>query len=301
MSRGRSIDITGMRSGKLVALRRSDVKQGGSILWLCRCDCGNEILVPPGKIRSGLIRSCGCSRKGSHVRDLAGQRFGRLTALYRLDEMRGSCYLWHCRCDCGNEIDLPVNSLTSGNTTSCGCARRETLRKRALDITGQRFGRLTAVRPLPERESGSVVWHCRCDCGNEIDLSYNSLASGNTRSCGCMRREHDAPPLHYVDGTCVEMLGNRKLRRDNTSGHTGVVKTPSGWHAQICFKKKTYHLGTYSSIEEAVKAREAAEQKLHGAFLEWYYGEDLGRTGTGTSLSGETGITPELRPAAAAG
>ena len=299
MSRGKNIDITGMRSGKLVAVKRSDVKQGGSYLWLCRCDCGNETLVVPNKIKNGFTRSCGCSRKGRRVRDLTGQRFGRLTALYRLHERRGTCYLWRCRCDCGNEIDLPVHSLTSGNTTSCGCAKREALQKRALDISGKRFGRLTAIRPLPEREAGSVVWRCRCDCGNEIDLPYNSLASGNTQSCGCIRREHEAPPLHYVDGTCVEMLGSRKLRRDNTSGHTGVIRTSSGWHAQISFKKKTYHLGTYSRIEDAIKAREAAEQELHGLFLEWYYGESAAPEKPARTIPGEaeTGV----RPAAAAG
>ncbi len=270
MARGNSIDITDLRSGKLVALRRTEEKKNGSYMWLCRCDCGNETLVSAIRIRRGTVKSCGCARKGSHTRDLAGQQFGRLTALYRLDERRGSCYLWHCRCDCGNEVDVSVNSLTTGNTTSCGCAKREALAKKALDITGQKFGRLTAIRPLPKRVGRSVVWHCRCDCGNEANIPYNSLVTGNTQSCGCMRREHPAPPLHYVDGTCVEMIGKRKPRRDNTTGHTGVIRTGTGWHAQITFKKKTYHLGTYSQIEDAVRAREAAEKELHGSFLKRY-------------------------------
>lgn len=300
MAGGKMIDITGVRSGRLVAVRRTEHKQSGNYLWLCRCDCGNETLVIPGKILRGTTRSCGCSRKGMGAVDLTGQRFGRLTALYRLEEMRGSCYVWHCKCDCGQEVDIPVNALTSGNTKSCGCAKRDALHSRANDISGRRFGRLTAVEPLEEREAGSVVWLCRCDCGNETRVPYNSLVSGNTKSCGCLRSEHEAPPLHFVDGTCVEMLTRKKLRRDNTSGHTGVVKTATGWHAQISFKKKTYHLGTYARLEDAIKAREQAEEELHGSFLEWYNSEHAASAPAETPKLHihESDSTPAARPAA---
>ena len=60
-----------------------------------------------------------------------------------------------------------------------------------LDLTGQRFGRLLAVRPTVHRLHGSVVWLCRCDCGTEAAVPSNSLRSGNTRSCGCQRAEHN--------------------------------------------------------------------------------------------------------------
>ncbi len=293
-------DITGMRSGKLDAVQCTDEKQNGLYYWICRCDCGKEVKVLSSKIRSGSVTSCGCSRSGRPARDLTGQRFGKLTALYRLNEKKGTCYLWRCRCDCGSEVDVSVNSLTTGNTTSCGCARRDALRNNAIDLSGRRFGRLTALYSLSERKQGGVVWRCCCDCGNEIDASYNSLVTGNTQSCGCMKREHAAPPLHYVDGTCVEMLGKQKLRRDNTSGYTGVVKTASGWHAQITFKKKTYHLGTYSLIDDAIKARAAAEEELHGSFLEWYRNEFRGGETVASPRSAEWKAIPAIRGAAGA-
>ena len=44
------------------------------------------------------------------------------------------------------------------------------------DITGQRFGRLTAQYSTKKRDAkGFVIWHCHCDCGNETDVSYNNL------------------------------------------------------------------------------------------------------------------------------
>lgn len=117
------VDIAGMRSGRIVAIEPTDIKRRTCYLWRCKCDCGNEILVEPYKISRGIIQSCGCIRTEKKIKDLTNQRFGKLTALYRLEKQRGSSYLWHCRCDCGNEIDTSANALLSGNCRSCGCNR----------------------------------------------------------------------------------------------------------------------------------------------------------------------------------
>lgn len=58
------------------------------------------------------------------------------------------------------------------------------------DITGQRFGRLTAIEPVRESadEPGQrKLWKCRCDCGNTKAVYYWNLMTGHTRSCGCLR------------------------------------------------------------------------------------------------------------------
>ncbi len=261
-----------MRSGRLTAIEKTDQKKRGSILWRCRCDCGRETLVEAYKIRSGATTSCGCARKGHGVKDLTGQQFGRLTALYRLDKKQGSTYLWKCRCSCGNEVDVPVNSLLFGKQQSCGCARREFLQSRAGDITGQQFGRLTALYPLKERYHGNVIWRCRCSCGTECEVSYSMLLSGNTTSCGCKKKENPQPPLHYVDGTCIEMIDRSDVRKDNTSGYTGVTPVRGGkWRAEITFKGKRYYLGTFSSLENAAHVRKKAEERIFGEYLDRYY------------------------------
>jgi len=268
----RKKDITGMRSGMVVALEPTQVRRASAVLWRCRCDCGKELLVESYKISSGSIKSCGCARR-KKAPDLTGQRFGRLTALERLDQKRGSTYLWRCRCDCGKEAEVYADVLRSGGTKSCGCARQEALKRRAVDIRGQRFGRLIALEPLEKRMGGSVVWRCQCDCGRQTEASYNSLTHGNTRSCGCLNRENESlsTSLRYIDGTCVELLERKRLRKNNTSGYTGVVSYRGRWRAQITFKRKTYNLGTYETIEDAAAARQQAEKDLFGTFLEWYY------------------------------
>lgn len=52
-------DLTGVRFGKLLVVKRQG-SQSGSILWLCKCDCGNFNVVNGGNLRSGRVVSCGC-------------------------------------------------------------------------------------------------------------------------------------------------------------------------------------------------------------------------------------------------
>lgn len=62
-----------------------------------------------------------------------------------------------------------------------------------IDITGQRFGSLVALRPTEKRDSTrGVIWLCRCDCGMEVEVRANCLKRGETRSCGCRRSASSA-------------------------------------------------------------------------------------------------------------
>ena len=69
---------------------------------------------------------------------------------------------------------------------------REEFKTRAVDRRGVRYGRLTAIEPTNKRQSGSIVWRCVCDCGNEAFVSAKLLATGSAQSCGCLRREVQA-------------------------------------------------------------------------------------------------------------
>ena len=61
-----------------------------------------------------------------------------------------------------------------------------------IDLSGQKFGRLTVIERLLERRNHdyrSALWLCRCDCGNEVRTYAGYLKSGNTKSCGCLHKE----------------------------------------------------------------------------------------------------------------
>ena len=211
---------------------------------------------------------------GSRAEDLTGQKFGHLTVLYRTDNHYGrTC--WQCRCDCGKEKAVIARDLKAGKVKSCGCLSFQNRRIR-IDLTGQKFGRLTAIEPLEKRDrKGSVYWRCRCECGNEVAATEDALVQGTTLSCGCLKRENQkeiAGRLHRIDGTCIEILEKRKYRRDNTSGFRGVFKMKNGkYRVSIGFKGKRFYLGTYDDFEDAVEARQLAEDKIHNGFLSAYY------------------------------
>ena len=57
------------------------------------------------------------------------------------------------------------------------------------DLRGEKFTRLTPIFPYKERKCRNVVWHCKCDCGNECDVIASHLISNHTRSCGCLNIE----------------------------------------------------------------------------------------------------------------
>lgn len=60
-----------------------------------------------------------------------------------------------------------------------------------VDITGQRFGRLTVLEmAAPDENKKGVRWRCLCDCGNEKILLGIALRRGHYQSCGCLRRDN---------------------------------------------------------------------------------------------------------------
>ena len=65
------------------------------------------------------------------VKDLSGQRFGRLVAIECVGRTNNGNAKWRCQCDCGNTVDIASYSLQCGNTKSCGCLHDEKIRARA--------------------------------------------------------------------------------------------------------------------------------------------------------------------------
>jgi len=63
--------------------------------------------------------------------DISGQRFGRLTVIKYVGRNKHRDSLWSCRCECGTHTTVGKQALRSGNTTSCGCAKTDSLRLRA--------------------------------------------------------------------------------------------------------------------------------------------------------------------------
>lgn len=65
----------------------------------------------------------------SRFKELSGQRFGRLVAIERLYRDKGRNWCWRCACDCGKETVVAAASLIRGNTKSCGCQQKDSIRR----------------------------------------------------------------------------------------------------------------------------------------------------------------------------
>ena len=137
--------------------------------------------------------------------------------------------------------------------------------RKRLDLTGQRFGKLTVLAPA-ESIGGHTAWLCQCDCGNKAVVKTYHLRDGHTSSCGCLKK------AVYASGTSIGMLRAKTVRKNNTSGVPGVDWRPTKgmWRAAICFKGQRYYLGSFERFEDAVAARKAAEYRLHDQFVEQF-------------------------------
>jgi hypothetical protein len=122
--------------------------------------------------------------------DLIGRTFGQLTVLQRVQAKPSA--KWLCSCECGATATCSTSNLQSGNSTSCGCVRRN---KAVKTMVGDVYGRLTVIERLPNYVSpkkGTIfsAWKCRCSCGNEAAPVLGiSLHAGSAKSCGCLKRE----------------------------------------------------------------------------------------------------------------
>lgn len=87
------------------------------------------------------------------------------------------------------------------------------------DITGKTFGRLTAIHPTKKVAPSGRVWRFACSCGNYTEISRCAPVSGNTRSCGCLRKEihtklaRDKFTKHGKFGTKVWQTHQRMMQR----------------------------------------------------------------------------------------
>lgn len=124
---GKKIDLTGQRFGKLTVLKEAEKRNDhGSVCWICRCDCGNQVTVSSDNLRRNHTQSCGCKKKEAaqqRVVDLTGKKFGKLTVIKKAkNPYKGRHICWECNCDCGTKgLIIDGENLKHGRTSSCGC------------------------------------------------------------------------------------------------------------------------------------------------------------------------------------
>lgn len=122
-------NIKGLRYGSLVVISKAGKGYNGAIQWLCKCDCGNEVIISGVSLRDGSRINCGPNNKDHRYRkyekDLSGKKFGKLLVIMKISDVRYKQDHYLCRCDCGNEKTIRGYSLIYGTAVSCGCYAKE--------------------------------------------------------------------------------------------------------------------------------------------------------------------------------
>lgn len=225
----KGIDIAGERFGRLVAIEPITIN--GRRKWICKCDCGSIKVIATGALMSGGTKSCGCLSKD--FLDLTGKKFGRLEVISKNKERSVNGYIhWNCVCECGNRVVVSTSNLTnkdiSKRVQSCGCLKREIASKRfSSKLDGKVFGKLTVLYRAGTQVQGNgdkkSLWHCRCECGTEIDVIGKNLLNGNTQSCGCVVSRGELLVRKYLNDNNIRYL-TQKTYSDLRSSNNGRLR-----------------------------------------------------------------------------
>ena len=117
--------------------------------------------------------------------------------------------------------------------------------KRVKDITGQRFGRLVAVRYEGTDKNGFALWMCRCDCGRTKIIKGYRLRSQRTHSCGCLnspvktgtgnvnyKHGGSSSRLYTIWQNMKQRCGNPKATEFSAYGGRGIKVSPE-WESDF--------------------------------------------------------------------
>ncbi len=125
-------------------------------------------------------------RQSKPRNDLTGKTFGYLTPMYYIKGGK-----WHCKCQCGNEIDVDTRNLNSNHTKSCGCMKSQLIgEKLAIDMSSYEDDNIKVLEREGSTNLGIAKWKCICKhCGREFITEGANIRSGETKSCGCIHSQ----------------------------------------------------------------------------------------------------------------
>ncbi len=234
---GKTKDISGQKFGKLVAIKVSGFKQDNKgnkrAVWLCKCDCGNEIEVCGTDLRSGHTQSCGCIHKEmltKRNKEMSYNNIYNLSGEYGIGyDSKGEEFYFDLE-----DYDKIKNDYWFINSNGY------------------------VVTSNNKKHMHRVITSVDGDIWTDIQVDH--IHGENTRN--------DNRKFNLRIATPSQNGMNKKIYSNNTSGHTGVYwnKSRNRWVSYISINKKLVCLGSYKSKEDAIKARKEAEEKYYGEF-----------------------------------
>lgn len=190
--------------------------------------CGSEFEACIYDVKINHTTSCGCKK----TKDISLQRYGNCVAIEKAFQDSNKRWVWKCRCDCGTFFTTPLSYLTQGITIECPkCTKKRVLESKKIDFTGEEIDSLIVLYYTGKQDKkGNCIWHCRCSCGKDVEVSSYYLNSPHWtyKSCGCQAHK-SAGELKITSclknmnidfikektfETCINPITNYKLRFD---------------------------------------------------------------------------------------
>lgn len=231
------------------------------------------------------------------IKDITGQRFGRLTAIKMVgykESKYGDSAVWLCHCDCGNDVEIDGRNLRSEHTKSCGCIHREVLIKKNKERAHKDIYDLSGEYGIGYDHNGNKFYFDLEDY-DKIKNHY-WLINKNGYVVTTNNKKHMHRVIMGVDGETWRSVqvdhihgedtrnDNRKdnlrivtpsqngmnigLKSNNTSGVTGVSwrKDINKWTSYITVEGNDIRLWSYLNKKDAILARKQAEEKYFGEY-----------------------------------
>lgn len=115
------------------------------------------------------------------------------------------------------------------------------------DLTGLRFGKLTAIKLSGRDSKGRLMWLCRCDCGNEKAIRATSLAQGLTKSCGCIYHMQSKTRLYGIWCHMIQRCEDQHSNNYRLYGERGISVCEEWRHDFMAFRAWSLENG-YSEV-----------------------------------------------------